>query len=168
MPAVPDQLPASGPPRTPVRSPSPRLWQMRCTEVLVAAAGLAVLASVGAGLASGPAVAGLAAAVVLAGAALVLWFARNRFRSWAYQERDEDLIVERGVMVRRLSVVPYGRMQFVDVTAGPVDRMFRLATVRLHTAAAASDARIPGLERDEAARLRDRLAALGEAKAAGL
>ena len=36
------------------------------------------------------------------------------------------------------------------------------------TAAGASDARIPGLERDEAARLRDRLAALGEAKAAGL
>ena len=70
--------------------------------------------------------------------------------------------------MRRLSVVPYGRMQFVDVTAGPVGRLFRLATVRLHTAAAASDARIPGLEREEAARLRDRLAALGEAKAAGL
>jgi membrane protein YdbS with pleckstrin-like domain len=168
MPAVPDQLPAPGPPRTPARSPSPRLWQMRCAEVLVAAAGLAVLASAGAGVAAGPAVAALAAAVVVAGATLVLWFVRNRFRSWAYQERDEDLIVERGVMVRRLSVVPYGRMQFVDVTAGPVDRVFRLATVRLHTAAAASDARIPGLERDEAARLRDRLAALGEAKAAGL
>src|SRR5262249_32119705 len=97
-----------------------------------------------------------------------LWFARNRFRSWVYQERDEDLIVQRGVLIQRLSVVPYGRMQFVDVSAGPIDRVFRLATVKLHTAAAASDARIPGLERDEAARLRDRLAALGEAKAAGL
>ena len=43
-----------------------------------------------------------------------------------------------------------------------------LATVRLHTAAAATDARIPGLEREEAARLRDRLAELGEAQAAGL
>jgi membrane protein YdbS with pleckstrin-like domain len=168
MPAVPDQLPAPGLPRMPARAPSPRLWRMRCAEVLAAAAVLAVLASVGAGLVAGLAAAALAAAVVVAGASGVLWFVRNRFRSWAYQERDEDLIVERGVMVRRLSVVPYGRMQFVDVTAGPVDRMFRLATVRLHTAAAASDARIPGLERDEAARLRDRLAALGEAKAAGL
>ena len=36
------------------------------------------------------------------------------------------------------------------------------------TAAAASDARIPGLEREEAARLRDRLAEVGEAQAAGL
>jgi hypothetical protein len=107
-------------------------------------------------------------AVVLLGSLAALSFVRRRFRSWAYTERDEDLIVERGVMIRRLSVVPYGRMQFVDVSAGPIDRIFRLATVKLHTAAAASDARIPGLEQDEAARLRDRLAALGEAKAAGL
>ena len=71
-------------------------------------------------------------------------------------------------MVQRLSVVPYGRMQFVEITAGPVERLFGLSTVKLHTAAAASDARIPGLHPNEAARLRDRLAALGEAKAAGL
>jgi uncharacterized protein len=148
--------------------PSPRLWRMRCTEVIVAAVVVAGLAGTGTGLAEGVAAALIVAGVVAGGAGLVLWFARNRFRSWAYQERDEDLIVERGVLIRRLSVVPYGRMQFVDVTAGPVDRIFRLATVRLHTAAAASDARIPGLEREEAARLRDRLAALGEAKAAGL
>jgi len=71
-------------------------------------------------------------------------------------------------MFSRLSVVPYGRMQFIDVTAGPFERSFGLATVRMHTAAAASDARIPGLARDEAARLRDRLAELGEAQAAGI
>jgi membrane protein YdbS with pleckstrin-like domain len=59
-------------------------------------------------------------------------------------------------------------MQFVDVTAGPLERSLRLATVKMHTAAAASDARIPGLEREEAARLRDRLAELGEAQAAGI
>lgn len=149
-------------------SPSPRLWRMRCAEVAAVAVAAAAVTATGLGLAAGPAAATAAAGVVAASAALALWFVRNRFRSWAYQERDEDLIVERGVLIRRLSVVPYGRMQFVDVTAGPVDRIFRLATVRLHTAAAASDARIPGLEREEAARLRDRLAALGEAKAAGL
>jgi uncharacterized protein len=64
--------------------------------------------------------------------------------------------------------VPYGRMQFIDVTAGPVDRLFGLATVQLHTAASRTDARIPGLARAEADRLRDQLAALGEAKVAGL
>ena len=106
--------------------------------------------------------------VVLVAGALSSWFVRNRFRAWRYQERHEDLIVARGVMVRRLSVVPYGRMQFVEVTAGPIERLFNLSTVRLHTAAAASDARIPGLERGESARLRDRLTELGESKAAGM
>ena len=92
----------------------------------------------------------------------------RRFQAWGYAEREDDLLVRRGVLFSRLSVVPYGRMQFIDVTAGPFERSFGLATVRLHTAAAATDARIPGLERDEAARLRDRLAELGEAQAAGL
>ena len=59
-------------------------------------------------------------------------------------------------------------MQYVDVTAGPLERSFRLATVQLHTAAAASDARIPGLPPAEASRLRDRLTALGEDRAEGL
>ena len=109
-----------------------------------------------------------AAAGAVVVTAIALTFLRNRFRSWEYQERAEDLVVKRGVAFRRLSVVPYGRMQFVDVTAGPIERLFKLSTIKLHTAAAASDARIPGLEQAEAARLRDQLASLGEAKAAGL
>jgi membrane protein YdbS with pleckstrin-like domain len=59
-------------------------------------------------------------------------------------------------------------MQFIDVTAGPVERFFGLASIQLHTAAAATDARIPGLENSEAERLRDRLARLGEAHSSGL
>jgi membrane protein YdbS with pleckstrin-like domain len=150
------------------KSPSPRLWQMRRVQVAAAGLGGALVAGTAAGLAAGPPAGAAAAAVVAVAALVTLWFVRRRVRAWSYTERDDDLIVSRGVLVRRLSVVPYGRMQFVDVTAGPAERAFRLATVKLHTAAAASDARIPGLERAEAARLRDRLAALGEAKAAGL
>jgi membrane protein YdbS with pleckstrin-like domain len=89
-------------------------------------------------------------------------------RSWGYAERVDDLLVTRGILNRQLVVVPYGRMQYVDVTAGPLDRRFGLSTVQLHTAAAATDARIPGLVPAEAARLRDRLAARGEATTAGL
>jgi uncharacterized protein len=89
-------------------------------------------------------------------------------RSWGYAERADDLLVTRGILNRQLVVVPYGRMQYVDVTAGPLDRRFGLSTVQLHTAAAATDAQIPGLVPAEAARLRDRLAARGEASSAGL
>jgi uncharacterized protein len=89
-------------------------------------------------------------------------------RRWGYSERADDLLVRHGLLVRRLSIVPYARMQFVDVTAGPLERAFGLATVELHTAAAASDAKIPGLPPEEASRLRDRLTALGEDRAEGL
>jgi membrane protein YdbS with pleckstrin-like domain len=106
--------------------------------------------------------------LALAAGAVAWVIVGRRYRAWGYAEREDDLLVRRGVMFTRLSVVPYGRMQFIDVTAGPLERAFGLATVRLHTAAAATDARIPGLERDEAGRLRDSLAELGEAQAAGL
>lgn len=89
-------------------------------------------------------------------------------RAWGYAERDRDLLVRHGRLVRRLSIVPYARMQFVDVTAGPGERLFGLSTVQLHTAAAATDAKIPGLEPAEASRLRDRLTALGEDRVEGL
>jgi uncharacterized protein len=150
------------------RHPSPRLWHMRLTELSIVTVVLA--AFVGAiFLAHFGSVAELACVVVILAAGVVTaGFVHRRFLAWRYQERHEDLLVGRGVLVRRLSVVPYGRMQFVEVTAGPVERLFNLSTVKLHTAAAASDARIPGLEVAEAARLRDRLTELGESKAAGM
>jgi len=106
-------------------------------------------------------------ASILAGSVADL-VAGRRVRAWAYAEREDDLLVRRGVMFRRMSVIPYGRMQYVEVTAGPFERAFGLATVQMHTAAAASDARIPGLASVEAGRLRDQLARLGEAQATGL
>ncbi len=150
------------------RRPSRRLLRLRRFEV----AGSALLA-VGAVMAlfsfAGELLIGLAcAAGVIAGGIVAAWVVQRRFGAWGYAEREDDLLVRRGILVSRLSVVPYGRMQFIDVRAGPLERSLGLATVHMHTAAAASDARIPGLERDEAARLRDRLAELGEAQAAGL
>ena len=66
-------------------------------------------------------------------------------RWWGYAERDEDLYVRHGVMFRSLVVVPYGRMQYVDVQAGPLEQLFRIASVHLHTASPGTSARIPGL-----------------------
>jgi membrane protein YdbS with pleckstrin-like domain len=110
--------------------------------------------------------------VYVAIAAIVLmwswWIIGRRVRSFGYTERDDDLLVVSGILVRRLVIVPYGRMQMVDLTAGPIDRWLGISTVQLHTAAATTDAAIPGLLPDEAAALRDRLAARGEQRNAGL
>jgi len=106
--------------------------------------------------------------VVLLGAAWEWWLVGRQTRAIGYAERADDLLVRRGIMFRDLVVVPYGRMQYVDVQAGPVDRRFGIATVQLHTASPGTDAQIPGLVPEEAARLRDRLARRGEARLAGL
>lgn len=93
---------------------------------------------------------------------------RRQVRALRYAERADDLLIRRGIMLRSLVVVPYGRMQYVDVSSGPLARRFGIATVQLHTAAPGTDATIPGLPPAEAARLRDRLASRGEARLAGL
>jgi membrane protein YdbS with pleckstrin-like domain len=145
---------------------SPRLARMRRVllfALLVPLAGIVV----GVGFAS------TVAALVIGVVGVVLlvwaWFAVGRnLRSWGYLERDDDLLVTHGAMFKKLTVVPYGRMQLVDVKAGPIERAFGLVRVKLHTAAATTDAEVCGLTPDVAGALRDRLTALGEAHAAGL
>ncbi|MYU24489.1 PH domain-containing protein [Streptomyces sp. SID8352] len=128
---------------------------------------LTVAAGLVPGLVLGPPWAALAAPPL----ALLVWgwvMLERNWRSWRYTERADDLLISRGVLWRTTTVVPYGRMQLVEVTSGPVERHFGLASVQLHTAAAASDATVPGLDPAEAERLRDRLTELGEARSAGL
>lgn len=96
-----------------------------------------------------------------------VWAGRNQ-KSWGYAENADDLLVTRGVMFKRLVAIPYGRMQFVDVQAGPLDRAYGVATVTLHTASTETAADIPGLPAAEATRLRNRLTELGEAHGAGV
>ena len=150
------------------RRPDPGLLRLRRRLVLLLVAAPGLLVTVALLLLAGPAEG--VAALVCTAALTGLWLVavERQCAAWGYLEREDDLLVRRGVLVRRTSVVPYGRMQYVDVTAGPLDRRLGLATVTLHTAAAATDASVPGLLADEAARLRDRLAALGEARQAGV
>jgi uncharacterized protein len=107
---------------------------------------------------------GIAAAIVIFRLVLI----ERNFRAWGYVEREDDLYITHGVLVRVLVAVPYGRMQLVEVQSGPLERAFGLATVSLKTASPETGATIPGLPPAEAARLRDRLTTLGEAQASGL
>jgi membrane protein YdbS with pleckstrin-like domain len=106
--------------------------------------------------------------VFLAFLVWALWLIPRQVRAIGYAEREDDLLVRKGILLRSIVVVPYGRMQYVDVTAGPLARKVGIASVQLHTASAATDAEIPGLPAAEAARLRDQLASRGEARRSGL
>jgi membrane protein YdbS with pleckstrin-like domain len=150
------------------RRPDPGLLRLRRRLVLLLVAGTGALVAAALALGAGPAAGAAALSCAAALTGLLLVGVERSCAAWGYLEREDDLLVRRGVLVRRTSVVPYGRMQYVDVTAGPLARRYGLATVTLHTAAAATDASLPGLLAEEASRLRDRLAALGEARQAGV
>lgn len=92
----------------------------------------------------------------------------RRVRSIGYQLRADDLLFRRGIMFQRFVSVPYGRMQLVDITRGPVARWLGLADLKFVTAAAASGVAIPGLDEADAETLRDRLVSLAESRRAGL
>lgn len=167
--AVPGELPdaepfgPSGVAWTPV---STRLAGARLTVTGLVLGPVLVVLAVVAALTSAWVWAFPAAVAILV--AWIAWVVPRQVGATAYAERADDLLIRRGIVFRSMVVVPYGRMQYVDVTAGPLARRFGIASVQLHTASPGTDASIDGLPPREAARLRDQLASRGEARLAGL
>lgn len=89
-------------------------------------------------------------------------------RSYGYQLRRDDLVFRRGILWQRVVAVPYGRMQLVDITHGPLDRGFRIAQLKLVTAAASTAVTLPGLTQEAAELLRDTLVDVAETRRTGL
>ena len=89
-------------------------------------------------------------------------------RSIGYQLREDDLVFRRGILWQRFVAVPYGRMQLVDITHGPLDRGFGIAQLKFVTAAATTGVVIPGLEQQTAETLRDHLVEVAESRRTGL
>lgn len=101
-------------------------------------------------------------------AAVNLALVPRRCRARGYAERAEDLLVRRGIMWHKVNAIPYGRLQYVEVSVGPLDRMFGLAKVELHTASSSTDAKILGICAEDAAGLREDLSQRGDDRLAGL
>ncbi len=108
--------------------------------------------------------AGIGAAVTIATLVVI----PRQARSIGYQLRADDLVFRRGILWQRMVAVPYGRMQLVDITHGPLDRGFGIAQLKLVTAAAATGVTIPGLSQAAAERLRDTLIDVAETRRTGL
>jgi hypothetical protein len=89
-------------------------------------------------------------------------------RAYGYQLRRDDLVFRRGILWQRVVAVPYGRMQLVDITHGPLDRGFGIAQLKLVTAAASTGVVIPGLKQEAAEQLRDTLVDVAETRRTGL
>ena len=108
------------------------------------------------------------AGVVVVATVWTLVILPRQARAYGYQLRADDLVFRRGILWQRLVAVPYRRMQLVDITHGPLDRVFGIAQLKLVTAAATTGVTIPGLTQSSAERLRDTLIAVAETRRTGL
>lgn len=109
-------------------------------------------------------------AAILAGwiaiVALAVWFTWFRpprlYRAWSYRIDDRVLETRSGLLIQVSRLLPLNRLQHVDLHRGPLERMFGLASLILHTAGTQSASiTIPGLDRETATRLRDHLIETG-------
>ena len=149
---------------TPVSSALAKVRLATSAVVLAAAAaGIAVAA-----LASGEAGLWHWEAVPVCLLAWLCWLVPRQVRAIGFAEGPDEFIIRRGVMFRSMTMVPYGRIQYVDIAQGPVARFFGIAQIKLSTASATTDATLDGVPAADAARLRDALAKRGSAELMGL
>jgi membrane protein YdbS with pleckstrin-like domain len=100
--------------------------------------------------------AGVAAFLVVG--VLTVVHALARYRTWGYEVREDALYLERGVLTRVRTVVPYVRIQHVDASRGPLERTFGLASSVVYTAGSrGADVTIPGLTPEKSEDLQERL-----------
>ena len=101
--------------------------------------------------------AGLVPAVVGLVAFGAIIVAPNRvFRRLGYSVDSSFLRVVRGWLFHSDTIVPFVRVQHIDVNRGPLDKLFGTASLVVHTAGTHNSiVTLPGLSPDRAAELRE-------------
>jgi membrane protein YdbS with pleckstrin-like domain len=85
-----------------------------------------------------------------------LLYHQARARGWAL--RQHDVAYRTGLIWRKTIILPFSRVQHAEVTSGPLQRRFGLATLKFYTAGGSSvDLKISGLEARQASALRDHI-----------
>jgi uncharacterized protein len=93
---------------------------------------------------------------------LLVWLAVRwpeiDYRHWRYQVDDTGIQIWSGVIWREAVAVPRSRVQHIDVSQGPLERSYGLATLSIYTAGTRySKVDLPGLDHAVALALRDGL-----------
>ena len=86
-------------------------------------------------------------------------YARMAYNRWFYEFNDEELRLERGIIWKRYSNVPYERIQNVDVHRGIIARMLGFSSLMIQTAGYSgqmhAEGYIPALEMNQAEQIRN-------------
>ena len=97
-------------------------------------------------------------ALILAG--LVIFLPHRRYAARGYALSEDRLRVVRGIMFHTDTVVPFGRVQHIDVDRGPIERYYGIATLQLYTADSHGDVvTLSGLSHDDALAMRETIRA---------
>lgn len=132
------------------------LWRAQGALGLVAAAAAITIAEavlrLGRDLPGWPGIPALLILVV--GGIILMSTTRAAFDRWQIVLGDDALELHHGILVHRRSLIPWYRVQHIDVGAGPLTRAFGLSYLVVHTASAATDAEIRGVREERAEVLR--------------
>lgn len=82
----------------------------------------------------------------------------RRYRALGYRLDSDELWIASGLLVRTETVVPLKRVQHIDVSQGPIERIFGVTRLLLHTAGTMNSLVVlPGLARETAEAIRDEI-----------
>jgi uncharacterized protein len=102
----------------------------------------------------------IAGTVMLVALGLIIRVPSRRYNARGYQISADRLRVVRGLLFRSDTVVPFGRVQHIDVQQGPLERFFGIATLTLHTAGNHNaSVALPGLGEELAREMREAIRA---------
>lgn len=100
------------------------------------------------------------APVLLVALYLIVRTPLRRYQARGYQMGVDRLRVVRGLIFRSDTVVPFGRVQHIDVHQGPLERGYGLSTLVLHTAGNHNaSVSLPGLGHADAMAMREEIRA---------
>jgi uncharacterized protein len=118
---------------------------------------------IGAGIIEGAQVAPRGAAIIPVAllAIYYAWFVpARRYARWGYDVGADRLRIVRGYLFYSDTIVPFGRIQHIDVAQGPLQRLYDLATLQVHTAGNHnSTVSLPGLAHADALTMREAIRA---------
>lgn len=99
------------------------------------------------------------------GLALILWtllmiipllLTRKVFLKKKYALRQKDIIYQQGLIFHQMTVIPFNRIQHIEIKHGPLDRKFGLCGLKIFTAGGSqSDLSIPGLNQNRAEAIKE-------------
>ena len=98
--------------------------------------------------------------VLLVAALIVIRMPLRRYHARGYSLSGDRLRVVRGILFRSDTVVPFGRVQHIDLHQGPLERAYGLATLTVHTAGSHNaSVSLPGLAHGDATAMRESIRA---------